>query len=63
MLIIESNNNLIKHQKKTYKIVNEAYAEFFKGVEFPPARALIGVAALPKSSLVEIECIALADSA
>jgi 2-iminobutanoate/2-iminopropanoate deaminase len=37
---------------------NEAYAEFF--TEQPPARATVGVAALPKGARVEVECIALA---
>jgi 2-iminobutanoate/2-iminopropanoate deaminase len=35
---------------------NEVYAEFF-GTE-PPARATVGVAALPKGARVEVECIA-----
>ena len=37
---------------------NEAYAEFF--TEQPPARATVGVAALPKGARVEVECVALA---
>ena len=36
--------------------VNEAYASFFSSE--PPARATVGVAALPKGARVEIECIA-----
>ncbi|MGH2736227.1 MAG: RidA family protein [Actinomycetota bacterium] len=36
---------------------NDAYGEFFGGE--PPARATIGVAALPKGARVEVECIAL----
>lgn len=36
--------------------VNDAYASFF-GSE-PPARATVGVAALPKGARVEIDCIA-----
>jgi 2-iminobutanoate/2-iminopropanoate deaminase len=36
---------------------NDAYAEFF-GTDYP-ARATIGVAALPKAARVEVECIAL----
>ena len=36
--------------------VNEAYATFFSSE--PPARATVGVAALPKGARVEIECIA-----
>jgi 2-iminobutanoate/2-iminopropanoate deaminase len=35
--------------------VNEAYGEFFAGE--PPARAAIGVAALPKGARVEIEAV------
>jgi 2-iminobutanoate/2-iminopropanoate deaminase len=35
--------------------VNEAYADFFGGD--PPARAAIGVAALPKNARVEIDAI------
>ena len=37
---------------------NEVYAEFFTGDV--PARATVGVAALPKGARVEVECIALA---
>jgi 2-iminobutanoate/2-iminopropanoate deaminase len=36
---------------------NEVYAEFFSGEV--PARATVGVAALPKGARVEVECIAL----
>jgi 2-iminobutanoate/2-iminopropanoate deaminase len=36
---------------------NEAYADFFDGE--PPARATVGVSALPKGARVEVECIAL----
>ncbi|HET7481408.1 MAG TPA: RidA family protein [Actinomycetota bacterium] len=35
---------------------NEVYGEFFDDV--PPARATVGVAALPKGARVEVECIA-----
>ena len=35
--------------------INEAYAEFFEGA--PPARAAVGVAALPKGAVVEIDAI------
>ncbi|MFN2526185.1 MAG: RidA family protein [Actinomycetota bacterium] len=35
---------------------NEAYATYF--AQDPPARATVGVAALPKGARVEIECIA-----
>jgi 2-iminobutanoate/2-iminopropanoate deaminase len=37
--------------------MNSIYAEFFP--ENPPARSTVQVAALPKSALVEIECVAL----
>jgi 2-iminobutanoate/2-iminopropanoate deaminase len=36
---------------------NEAYAESFQAD--PPARATVGVAALPKGARVEVECVAL----
>lgn len=36
--------------------VNDAYAAFF--ADDPPARATVGVAALPKGARVEIDCIA-----
>ena len=35
---------------------NEVYGEFFKTQ--PPARATVGVSALPKGARVEVECIA-----
>jgi 2-iminobutanoate/2-iminopropanoate deaminase len=35
---------------------NEAYGDFFS--DDPPARATVGVAALPKGAKVEVECIA-----
>jgi 2-iminobutanoate/2-iminopropanoate deaminase len=38
--------------------VNDAYGSFF--TSDPPARATVGVAALPKGARVEIECVALA---
>jgi 2-iminobutanoate/2-iminopropanoate deaminase len=37
---------------------NTVYSEFFAAD--PPARATVGVAALPKGARVEVECIALA---
>lgn len=40
--------------------VNEVYARYFTGDE-PPARAAVAVRELPKSVLVEIDCVALAD--
>jgi 2-iminobutanoate/2-iminopropanoate deaminase len=39
--------------------INEAYAEFF--AEEPPARAAVGVAALPKGARVEIDAIVAVD--
>lgn len=36
--------------------VNEAYGSFF--TDAPPARATVGVAALPKGARVEVECVA-----
>ena len=39
-----------------FAAVNDAYAEFF-GVE-PPARGVVGAAALPKNALVAVEAIA-----
>ena len=36
---------------------NEVYSEFF--TNDPPARATVGVAALPKGARVEVDCIAL----
>lgn len=41
--------------------MNSIYAEFFP--ENPPARSTVQVAALPKSALVEIECVALVNPA
>ena len=38
-----------------FAAINEAYAEFFD--DPPPARVTIGVAALPKGALVEIDAI------
>jgi len=37
--------------------MNAIYAEFFP--ENPPARSTVEVAGLPKSALIEIECVAL----
>jgi 2-iminobutanoate/2-iminopropanoate deaminase len=46
-----------------FTAMNEVYATVFaaKGV-LPPARSTVEVAALPKGSLVEIECIAKDDN-
>lgn len=43
--------------------MNEVYARYFApGEVVPPARSTVQVAGLPKDALVEIECIALANS-
>jgi 2-iminobutanoate/2-iminopropanoate deaminase len=39
-----------------YPVINEVYREYFP--EDPPARAAVGVSALPKGAKVEIEAIA-----
>jgi 2-iminobutanoate/2-iminopropanoate deaminase len=36
--------------------INEEYARFFPGTD-PPARAAVGVAALPKGAIVEIDAV------
>lgn len=41
----------------TFAEFNEVYAEYFTGET--PARATVGVAALPKGAQVEVECVAL----
>ena len=41
--------------------MNAVYAEFFP--EKPPARSTVQVAGLPKGALVEIECVALLNTA
>ena len=44
---------------KDFAAMNEVYAHFFAPAgAIPPARSTVQVAALPKDSLVEIECIA-----
>ena len=40
-----------------FAVVNEVYAEFFKGCE-PPARSTVQVSALPRGAKVEIEAVA-----
>ena len=40
-----------------FKKVNKIYSDFFQA-EISPARACIEVSALPKGSLVEIDCVA-----
>lgn len=43
-----------------FAAMNEIYASFFAPAgAVPPARSTVQVAALPKGSLVEIECIAI----
>ncbi len=38
-----------------FAAINEAYGEFFE--QEPPARAAVGVAALPKGAMVEIDAV------
>ena len=42
-------------QMHRFEEINEAYAEFFP--DEPPARAVVGVAALPRAATVEIDAI------
>jgi 2-iminobutanoate/2-iminopropanoate deaminase len=42
-----------------FAAINAAYADFFG--DSPPARAAVGVAALPKGALVEIDAVVAAD--
>ncbi len=44
-----------------FAAMNEVYAEFFPGE--PPARSTIAVAELPRSALVEVEAVAVRQSA
>lgn len=44
-----------------FAAMNEVYAEFFPGE--PPARSTIAVAELPRNALVEVEAIAIRQSA
>jgi len=44
-----------------FQTVNEIYGSYFKNA--PPARSTVQVAALPKGARIEIEVIAVADSA
>ena len=64
--VLESGDSGLKFVVKTtvflqemadFAKMNSVYAEFFP--ENPPARSTVQVAGLPKSALVEIECIAL----
>ncbi len=64
--VLESADSGLKFVVKTtvflqdlhdFASMNSVYAEFFP--ENPPARSTVQVAALPKSGLVEIECVAL----
>lgn len=41
-----------------FATMNEAYAEFFTGLDSRPARTTVQAGALPFGALVEIECIA-----
>ncbi len=42
---------------ESFPEINETYASFFPGDEEPPARVTVGVSALPKGALVEIDAI------
>jgi 2-iminobutanoate/2-iminopropanoate deaminase len=64
--VLESADSGLKFVLKTtvflqdmadFAKMNSVYAEFFS--ENPPARSTVQVAGLPKSALVEIECVAL----
>ena len=47
-----------------FAAMNEVYARYFApGDVVPPARSTVQVAGLPKDALVEIECIAMGDTA
>ena len=41
---------------ESFTEINEVYASFFPGEE-PPARVTVGVSALPKGALVEIDAV------
>lgn len=43
-------------EMESFPEINEVYASFFPGEE-PPARVTVGVSALPKGALVEIDAI------
>ena len=49
--------NVYLRDMNDFKEMNEVYAETFG--EHKPARATVGVSALPKNALIEISCIAL----
>ena len=68
--VLESANSGLNFVVKTtvflqdlndFARMNAVYAEFFP--EHPPARSTVQVAGLPKGALVEIECVALLNSA
>ena len=52
--------NLYLADMADFAKVNQVYARYFDG-DAPPARAAVAVRELPKSVLVEIDCVALAD--
>lgn len=64
IILKEAGSDLSKVVKTTIYVtniddfaeVNEAYGSFFPSD--PPARATVGIAALPKGARVEIDCIA-----
>ncbi|MDO8522056.1 MAG: RidA family protein [bacterium] len=49
--------NIYLRDINDFKDMNEVYAETFG--EHKPARATVGVSALPKNALIEISCVAL----
>jgi len=50
--------NVYLRDMNDFKEMNEVYAKTFG--EYKPARATVGVSALPKNALIEISCIAQA---
>lgn len=42
-----------------YVAMNEVYGNYFGEGRIAPARSTVGVAALPRGALVEIECVAV----
>lgn len=52
--------NIFIRDMNHFPLINEIYASYFK--QPFPARALVEVSRLPKDSLIEIECVILADN-
>ncbi len=64
--VLEAAGSSLHHVVKTtvflanfadFAAMNEVYADCFGAI--PPARSTVGVAALPRNLLIEIECIAV----